>query len=336
MTDSLRSLQDRTLQTVEEELVELLQKNGDRFFSTKDISLKLEVHPYMVYQAVRELRRWGFQIQSERGKGYKLVESPDLILPAEIKKNLKTKIFGKKVYSYRKVGSTNLLGFRLAETGAEEGTIIVADEQSKGKGRMGRSWYSPPGLGVWMSLILRPDIPPFKASGLSICAGLALAWTIQEMTGIEAKIKWPNDCLIDGKKVGGILLELSAELDRTNFVIVGIGVNVNHSPKDFPKNLAQTATSIRIKLGKEVSRLALLTSFLEKFEKIYLDFRKNGLSLHREMMKSFSSLLGRKVSLKFGKEKIEGMAENIDDNGSLVIKTQKGEKVVRAGEVMVL
>ena len=327
---------NRTLQIVEEELVGVLEKNNHRFLSTKDISLKLGVHPYVVYQAVRELRRWEFQIQSERGKGYKLVKSPDLILPGEIKKNLKSKIFGKKIYSYRKVGSTNVLGFRLAEIGAEEGTLLVADEQTKGKGRMGRSWYSPPRLGLWMSLILRPDIPPFKAPGLSICAGLALAQTIKEMTGIEAKIKWPNDCLIDGKKVGGILLELSAELDRINFVIVGIGVNVNHSAKDFPKNLSQTATSIKIKLGKDISRLALLTSFLEKFERIYLDFKKNGLSPQREMIKSYSSLLGKKVTVKFGKEKIEGMAENIDENGSLVIKTQKGEKVVTAGEVTVL
>jgi BirA family biotin operon repressor/biotin-[acetyl-CoA-carboxylase] ligase len=336
MTDSLRSLQDRTLQTVEEELVGLLEKNGDKFLNTKDISLKLGVHPYVVYQAVRELRRWEFQIQSERGKGYKLVESPDFIFPAEIKKNLKTKIFGKKIYSYRKVGSTNMLGYRLAETEAEEGTLIVADEQTKGKGRMGRSWYSPPRLGLWMSLILRPDIPPFKAPGLSICAGLALAQAIKEMTGIEAKIKWPNDCLIDGKKVGGILLELSAELDRINFVIVGIGVNVNHSAKDFSKSLDQTATSIKIKLGKDTSRLALLTSFLEKFERIYLDFKKNGLSSQREMIKSFSSLLGEKVTVKFGKEKIEGTAEDIDDNGSLVIKAKKGKRVVTAGEVTVL
>jgi BirA family biotin operon repressor/biotin-[acetyl-CoA-carboxylase] ligase len=327
---------NRTLQTVEEELAGLLEKDGHKFSTTKEIALKLKVHPYVVYQAVRELRRWGFQIQSERGRGYRLVKSPDLILPAEIKRNLKTKILGKKVHSYRKVGSTNLLVLRLAETKAEEGTLIVADEQTRGRGRMGRSWYSPPRLGLWMSLILRPNIPPFKAPGLSICAGLALAQAIREMTGVEAKIKWPNDCLIDGKKVGGILLELSAELDRINFVIVGIGVNVNHSAKDLPKNLAQTSASIKIKLGKEISRSVLLKLFLEKFESIYLDFKKNGLSSQREAIKSFSSLLGKRVTVKFGREKIEGMAEEIDGSGSLVIKTKKGKRVVTAGEVTVL
>ncbi len=314
----------------------LLEKDGHKFLTAKEISSRLRVHPYVVYQAVRELRGWGFQIQSERGRGYRLVESPDLILPAKIQNNLKTKIFGKRVYSYRKVGSTNLVGFRLAETSAEEGTLIVADEQTRGKGRMGRSWYSPPGLGLWMSLILRPDIPPFKAPGLSICAGLAVVQAIKEMTGVDAKIKWPNDCLIDGKKVGGILLELSAELDRINFVIVGIGVNVNHSAKDLPKNLAQTAASIRIKLGKEISRSALLRLFLEKFERIYLDFKKNGLSSHREAIKSYSSLLGKRVTVKFGRENIEGMAEEIDGSGSLVIKTKKGKRLVTAGEVTVL
>ncbi len=327
---------NRTLQIVEEELVGVLETSSDRFLSTKDISLKLGVHPYSVYQAIRELRRWGYQVRSERGKGYRLDQTPDLILPAKIKKNLRTKILGKKAYSYRKVASTNVLGFRLAETKAEEGTLIVADEQTRGKGRMGRSWHSPPRLGLWMSLILRPDIAPFKAPGLSICAGLALARTIKKLTGIDAKIKWPNDCLIDGKKVGGILLELSAELDRINFVIVGIGVNVNHSVKDLPKTLSQTATSMKIKLGREISRLALLTSFLEEFESIYLDFKKSGLSSHQESIRRFSSLLGKKITLRFGKEKIEGTAENIDENGSLVIRTKKGRKVVTAGEVTVL
>jgi BirA family biotin operon repressor/biotin-[acetyl-CoA-carboxylase] ligase len=326
----------RTIQTVEEELVAVLEKNGHRFLTTKNISSKLGVHPYVVYQAVRELRRWGFHIRSERGKGYKLLESPDFILPTKIKKNLKTKSFGKTVHSYKRVGSTNLLGFRLAETNAEEGTLIVADEQTKGRGRMGRSWYSPPGLGLWMSLILRPDIPPFKAPGLSICAGLALAQAIKEMTEIEAKIKWPNDCLIDGKKVGGILLELSAELDRINFVIVGIGVNVNHTTEDIPRSLAQSAASIKIKLGRSISRSALLNSFLEKFERIYFDYKENGLSSQRQMIKSFSSLLGKNVTVKFGKERIEGVAETIDESGSLVIKTKKGERVVTAGEVTVL
>ena len=326
----------RSMQAAEEEVLALLQKSQRIFLSTKEISERLGVHPYVVYQTIKELRRWKFKILSERGKGYRLLETPELLLPGEIKRNLKTKILGKDILSYRSLGSTNQLGFRLAESGVGEGTLIVADEQTKGKGRMGRGWYSPPKLGLWMSLILRPDIPPFKAPGLSICAGLALAQAIGDLTGMDANIKWPNDCLINGRKVGGILLELSAELDRTNFVIAGIGVNVNHLPSDFPKKLSTYATSIRMELGKEVSRMKLLTLFLKKFEAIYSDFKKNGLTPQRQSIKRFSSLLNKKVTVKLGKEKIEGVAQDIDDNGSLVIKTKKGERVVRAGEVTVV
>ena len=326
----------RSMQIAEEELLILLEKNQHTFLSTREISESLGVHPYVVYQAIKELRRWDFKISSEKGKGYRLLETPDLLLPGEIKNKLKTKILGKNILAYRTLGSTNQLGFRLAESGVGEGTLIVADEQTKGKGRMGRSWYSPPRLGLWMSLILRPDIPPFKAPGLSICAGLALAQTIGDLTEMDAKIKWPNDCLLNGRKVGGILLELSAELDRTNFVIAGIGVNVNHLSSDFPKKLSPLATSIRMEWGRELSRIKLLTLFIKRFEDIYLDFKKDGLAPQRQLIKKFSSLLGKKVEVKLGKEKIEGVAEDINDNGSLVIRTKKGERVLRAGEVMVV
>ncbi len=326
----------RSLQAAEEELSALLQENSQVFLSSREISERLGMHPYVVYQAIKELRRWDFEIASEKGKGYRLLKAPDFLVPGEIKGKLKTKVLGKEILSYRSLSSTNQLGFRLAEGGVKEGTLIVADEQTKGRGRMGRSWHSPPRLGLWMSLVLRPDIPPFKAPGLSICAGLALAQTIRKLTGLDAKIKWPNDCLINGRKVGGILLELSAELDRTNFVIAGIGVNVNQLPKDFPKSLSALATSLRIGWGKEVSRIELLISFLHRFEPIYLDFKKNGLAPQRRLIKKFSSLLGKKVAVKFGKEKIEGLAEDIDENGSLVIKTKRGKRVVRAGEVTVV
>jgi BirA family biotin operon repressor/biotin-[acetyl-CoA-carboxylase] ligase len=324
------------MQTAGEEVLLLLQKKRHTFLSTREISEKLRAHPYVVYQAIKELRRWDFEITSEKGKGYRLLKSPDRILAVEVKKKLKSKILGREVLSYRSLGSTNQLGFRLAEAGIGEGALIVADEQTQGRGRMGRSWHSPPGLGLWTSVILRPNIPPFKAPGLSICAGLALAQTIRKLTGLDARIKWPNDCLINGLKVGGILLELSAEPDRTNFVIAGIGVNVNHLPKDFPCRLSGRATSVRIEWGEEISRVKLLTSFLQRFESVYLDFKKKGLSPQRRLIKRFSSLLGRKVAVRFGRERIEGLAQDIDDNGSLVIMTPKGERVVRAGEVTVV
>ena len=323
----------QSIQIAEEELISFLQKNRQTQISTKDISQELGIHPYVIYQVVKELRRWGFKISSEKGKGYQLLETPDFLFPDQIKRSLKTKIIGKEVLCYRTLGSTNNLAFRLAEGGSSEGTLIAADEQTKGRGRMGRSWYSPPRLGLWMSLILRPDIPPFKAPGLSICAGLALAQAIVELTSLDARTKWPNDCYLNGRKVGGVLLELSAEIDRINFVIAGIGVNVNHQLSDFPKNISSTATSLRIESGKEIPRIKLLTSFLEKFETIYMDFKKNGLSPQNPLIKKFSLLLGTKVTIKYGKEKIEGIAEDIDENGSLIMRVGKEKRVVNAGEV---
>jgi BirA family biotin operon repressor/biotin-[acetyl-CoA-carboxylase] ligase len=201
---------------------------------------------------------------------------------------------------------------------------------------MGRSWYSPAKVGLWFSLILRPEIPPVKASGLSICAGVALAQAIRELTNLKAQVKWPNDCIIDGKKVAGILLELSAELDKVDFVIVGIGVNVNQKKSDFPKLLLKIATSLRIEKGKEIERIKLLKLFLSKFEKIYLEFKKTGLSFLQDEVNQLSSLLGKNIAVKYGEKIIKGKAVRIDENGSLVLKTKTKEETISAGEVTIL
>ena len=321
---------------VSEEVLLALKRNLGSFVTVKELKRSFNLSPAMISKAVKELRSWGYQIEGEDYKGYRLASIPDQLSPLEIKDGLKTKVLGKKIYAFRSLGSTNQLGFALAENGAPEGTLIVAEKQTKGKGRLGRSWHSPPNLGIWMSLILRPSIPPAKASGLSLCAGLALALAINEMTGLDAQIKWPNDCLIDGKKVAGILLELSAEIDRVNFVIVGVGINVNQALEDFPKNLVKNATSLRIEKKETVNRLALLRLFLEKFEKIYFDFKKFGLPKYHEEIKKQFFLLGKKVKLKMGKKSIKGIAVDIDENGALIIQTKEGEKKIFCGEVTVI
>jgi len=286
-----------------------------------------------IQEGMQELESFGYQIEKVKGKGIRLVGIIDRLFPFEITENLKTKLFGKKIHYYGKVSSTNYLGYRLAQAKAMEGTLIIAEEQTKGKGRMGRTWHSPPYSGIWMSLILRPDILPSKAPGLSLCAGLALAISIKKLTGLDAKLKWPNDCLINKKKVGGILLELEAELDRIKFVILGLGVNVNQSKKDFPRNLRKNATSLKIELKKDVKRILLLNLFLENFERIYLRFKEHGLGFFKKRLKEYSSVLGKKVELSSGRKKIKGKAKDIDDDGSLVVES-KGKKIkIFAGEV---
>jgi BirA family biotin operon repressor/biotin-[acetyl-CoA-carboxylase] ligase len=201
---------------------------------------------------------------------------------------------------------------------------------------MGRDWFSPPEVGLWMSLILRPQIQPSKAPGISICTGLALARSVKELTGLDAKIKWPNDCVINGKKIAGILLELSAELDKIDFVILGVGINVNQNKKDFPTSLIKKATSLKAESGKEVPRLELLKSFLRIFEKTYLEFKRNGLSRLMPQIRVSSSLLGKKIKVRWGKKTLKGKAKDINADGSLIIRTSKGEKVISAGEVTLL
>lgn len=318
-----------------EELLLQLRKKGE-FSSAEKLAQDLNVNPKELKPAKKELEKWGYKIETDSKKGYKLEKIPDLLLSMEIKHDLKSKILGREIHSYQALNSTNDLAFDLAEGEAPEGTLVVAEKQSRGKGRLGRSWFSPPRLGIWMSLILRPPLLPSQAPGLSIAASLALVLTTKELTGLPAFIKWPNDVIVNDRKFCGILTELSAELDKINFVILGTGINVNHTERDFPKNLRNIATSLRIEKGEQVSRVDFLKRFLEKFEKIYLQYKKTGLLTFKEECLRYSYLLGKKIKIQVGSEILEGKAENLDDNGALILRTKEGLKTITAGDVSLL
>ena len=326
----------KTLPQVSRELLKVLKKDRRRFYSTRELSTYFEISPYVVHQAVDELKDWGYDIEDKKKKSYRLKNLPDLLLPHEIKENLGTSILGKEIHSFKVLRSTNELGFMLAQSQSPEGTLIVSEHQTKGKGRLGRNWFSPPEVGLWMSLILRPEIPPSRAPGISICAGLALVLAINQMTDLKAKIKWPNDCVIKRKKIAGILLELSAELDKIDFVILGVGVNINQNKEDFPKNLIKYATSLKMEYGEEISRLKLLKLFLREFEKVYLEFKKNGLTRLMPEIRNLSSLMGKRVKARMGKKILKGKVKDIDQNGSLIITTRSKEIAISAGEVTLL
>lgn len=326
----------RTLPQVAEEVLKILKKDKTRFYSVRELSTYFHVSAYGIHQAADELKNWGYEIEEKKRKGYRLKSLPDILLPQEIKENLQTKILGKEIHAYKALKSTNELAYRLAQDDGPEGTLVISDHQTRGRGRMGRGWFSPPKVGLWLSLILRPRIPPSRAPGLSICAGLALASSVEQMTRLDARIKWPNDCVVNGKKAAGILLELSAELDKIDFVILGVGVNVNQDRKIFPKSLVKKATSLKIELGTEVDRLRLLKLFLERFEKIYLEFRENGLEGLRPNIRKFSSILGKEIKVKWGKKIFKGEAKDIDENGSLIITTGGRDRTISAGEVSLL
>ena len=326
----------RTLPKVAQEVLRILKKDRTRFYSVRELSTYFDVPPYGIHQAADELRDWGYVIEQGKGKSYRLQDLPDLLLPHEINENLHTRIVGKEIHAYRALKSTNELAYRLARDDAPEGTLVISDHQTQGRGRMGRGWFSPPKAGLWLSLVLRPPIPPTKAPAISVCTGLALALSVREMTQLDARIKWPNDCIIHGKKVAGILLELSAELDKIDFVILGVGINVNQDREAFPKSLARKATSLKMELGEEVDRLKLLKVFLENFEKAYSEFLQNGLERLRPDIKRLSALLGEEIKVRWGKRTLKGKAKDINEDGSLIIKTTRGEKTVSAGEVTVV
>ena len=220
---------------MEEKILKVLKESNSGYVSGEDLSKGLNVTRASVWKHVENLRRIGYEIEAQPHLGYRLVSIPDKLLAHEIKWGLKTKILGKIIYTYEKVSSTNDRACQIAEEGGEEGTVIVAEQQSKGKGRMGRSWSSPRG-GIYLSVILRPKLIPTEVSKLTLVAALSVAQTIRDTAGLRALIKWPNDILVGKKKLCGILTELKAEQDMTSFVILGIGINVNTRKSLLPEN----------------------------------------------------------------------------------------------------
>ncbi|MBU3804627.1 MAG: biotin--[acetyl-CoA-carboxylase] ligase [Candidatus Cellulosilyticum pullistercoris] len=309
-------------------------KEQEEYRSGEEISQKLGVTRAAIWKAIKKLQADGYEIESSTKKGYKLLSSPNVITPSEIKHNLCTEVLGQDIYYKGEIDSTNNQAKVLAREGAKEGHLIIAEHQSQGKGRLGRSWQSPAGTGIWMSLILRPHILPKYASQLTLIAGLSMCEVIQEITGLEAKIKWPNDIVVNGKKVCGILTEMSAEMESINYIILGIGVNVNMAY--FPEELPY-ASSLAIEGKKEYSRKAIIKAFLEKFEIDYKVYKKQpDLTPIMERYEKNCITLNRKVKLLVSHEEVIAKATGISNEGELLVTLEDGTmKVVSSGEVSV-
>lgn len=309
-------------------------KDQEDYRSGEEISQKLGVTRATVWKGIKKLQEQGYQIESSTKKGYKLIETPNIISPGEIKHNLKTKVLGQTIFYQDIMESTNSKAKRLASDGAEEGLLVIADQQSAGKGRLGRIWESPAGTGIWMSLVLKPNISPQYASQLTLIAGLSICEVIKEVTGLEAKIKWPNDIVVNGKKVCGILTEMSAEMEGIKHIILGIGINVNMS--SFPNTLSY-ASSLSIEGKKEYSRKSIIKGFLEKFEVDYIVY-KNQLNLKAflERYEKSCITLNKKVKLIMGEEEIIAQAEGITEDGAIRVTLEDGTtKDIVSGEVSV-
>lgn len=295
-------------------------KESQGYISGEEISRRCGMSRAAIWKYMQELRQDGFDVVAVPHLGYKLVATPDKLLPSEIQYGLKTKYLGKKIIYEDTVSSTMDVAFRLGMEGAVEGTLVCAEGQTKGKGRLGRHWNSPKGKGIYMSVILRPSLPPTEVAQLTLLAAVAVCEAISRVSGVAARIKWPNDILVENRKLAGILTELSAETDRVRFVVIGIGINVNTSLSVLPPQ----ATSLKEEVQKKISRVELLQEILRELENWYERLKKQGFAPVVERWKELSSTLGKRVRLVDPGGEVEGEAVDLDKTGALMIRNDAG------------
>lgn len=323
------------------EILRALREAGDGFVSGQSLCEKAGVTRQAVWKNIAWLKENGFEIESVSNKGYRLVDSPDILYSADIESRLHEDSICKKVESHERIDSTNIRAKQLAELGEEEGTLVIADRQTAGRGRRGRRWESDFGVGIFMSLIVRPKINPVRVSGITLIAALAVAKAVSEICKTKPQIKWPNDIVLGGKKICGILTEMSSEMNDINYVVVGIGINANNT--SFQKEIEQTATSIYLQTGKKADRAQLAAYIVDCFGEYYKKFVKEK-SLEPFIMEYDSMLanLNREVKIFYGmredvadNECETGIAKGIDKDGALIVDTKQGLKRVVSGEVSV-
>lgn len=319
---------------MKEEILRLL-RSADGYISGQELCNRFGVSRTAVWKAINQLKEAGYEIEAQQNKGYKLMAAPDLMTEAEIKSLMHTDWVAKEVLYFDTIDSTNTKAQELAEKGYPSGTLVVADKQESGKGRRGRSWVSPSGTGIFMTLMIKPDINPNNASMLTLVAALAVAKAITSVTGEEAMIKWPNDIVVNGKKVCGILTEMNAQFDYINHIVVGIGINVHN--ESFPEEISQMASSLMIEAGgKRFHRAQIIAETMSYFEQYYDTFLKTqDLSA---LVREYDELLvnrNKSVRVLDPKEPFDGKAMGITPKGELIVETWESRKLVSSGEVSV-
>ncbi len=315
------------------EILRLLREE-EGYLSGQEICGKLSVSRTAVWKAVRQLREEGYNIEAVQNRGYRLSDGPDLVTREEIISRLDTRWAGHPTVFLPETDSTNNEAKRRAEAGAAHGTLVVAEFQEAGKGRRGRNWTSQSGTGIWMTILLKPDFPPSQAAMLTLVAAMAVADGIREVTGLHAGIKWPNDIVLSGKKVCGILTEMSAEPDYINHVVVGIGINANI--REFPEELREKAVSLFLEQGKPVSRAAVIAAVWKAFEGYYDRFVETAdLSLLKAGYEARLLNKNEEVCVLDPGGSWTGTARGIDENGRLLVETGAQVRAVDSGEVSV-
>lgn len=302
-----------------------------------ELAQKLGLSRAAIWARIEELRELGYEIEASPHLGYRLVNVPDLLHADDLLSRLgKTEVVGRDIRVFEETTSTNDVLEKLARDRVKEGVVVFAESQTRGRGRLGRKWMSPARKGLWFSVLLRPELRPQETTQLTVAGATALVRAIQTQAGIKPEIKWPNDVLIRGKKAAGILTELSAELDRVKHVILGIGVDVNQSVKDFPPELRRVATSLRIEARQAVDRAGLATEILRELDCDYGRVCAGEFESVADEWERNCSTLGRDVVIQIGERRVQGRAESLDADGALLLRTEHGrlERII-GGDVTV-
>ncbi|MBF0330927.1 MAG: biotin--[acetyl-CoA-carboxylase] ligase [Candidatus Omnitrophica bacterium] len=306
-------------------------KDHEGYLSGEEISRSLHISRAAIWKYMDQLRDVGYEIEAFPHRGYRLLSAPDLLLPSEVQYGLETRQFGSQIHHFESIHSTMDEAFRLGLEGAPEGTVVVAETQTKGRGRMGRSWSSPKSKGIYFSLIIRPLLPPSQAAMITLASAIALSEAIEIVSPqLKTGIKWPNDILAGKKKLCGILTELRAETDRVQFVVIGVGVNVNNTSSQ----LLPEATSLRVETGGVCDRVRLFQAILRQMEKRYAAFLKQGPLAVVADWKARSATLGCKVRFLDRGESVVGVAEDLANDGGLWVRLSDGRRIKRvAGDI---
>ncbi len=318
-----------------ERILNLLRAAKSSFLSGEELAHKLGISRTMVWKHIKALEREGFGIEALPSQGYRISSVPDLLRTDDIKKKLGNRIIGKTIHLAADVVSTNTLAVAMASQGEPEGTAVIAETQTGGKGRLGRKWISPKG-NLYLSVVLRPAIPPHKAPLVTLMGAAAVAAAIRTACSLPAAIKWPNDILVSGRKVCGLLTEMSAEPERVKHVVLGIGVNVNMRPDELPPDVREHATTLSAEAGRSIDRTALLQQILRELEKRYRAMLADESNVFTEW-EAMNVTIGNRVAVRGARETIEGLAQGIDPEGRLMVMLDNGAvRTVAAGDVTIL
>ena len=315
------------------EILKML-KEADDHISGQQLCEQFQVSRTAVWKVINQLKEEGYQVEAVRNKGYRIIESPDVLTREELAVQIgdATRWAGQEIVCFTETDSTNVRARKLGENGAAHGTLVVAEQQTAGRGRRGRGWESPAGSSIYMSLLLRPEFLPNKAPMLTIVMAYSVATALREQTGLDFRIKWPNDIVLNGKKVVGILTEMSTEIEYINHVVIGVGINVN--TEAFPEEICATATSIRRESGKTWRRAELIAAILRQFEVQYERFvKEEDLAYLREAYDAILVNCNREVRILGEKDGYRAVALGIDDQGELLVRKEDGTVTsVYAGE----